>query len=92
MEHLIKVACEINLGQLIAIGAMFFFAYMKFSKKFDIDQRFEKIEARLDKMDLRFERIEMKLIDLDKRLFVVETLMHMKECCVLKNDHKDIAQ
>ena len=38
------------------------------------------------KFDRRLEKIEDKINNIDKRLVAVETLLHMKECCMLKDD------
>lgn len=29
-----------------------------------------------------------KLNDIDKRIFAIETMMHMKDCCMLKDDRQ----
>lgn len=51
-----------------------------------VEKRFEKMEARFDKIDARFEKIEITINDIDKRVFAIETMFHMKDCCVLKSD------
>ena len=38
-----------------------------------------RIEDRLGKMD-------EKVNDIDKRIFAIETMLHMKDCCALKDD------
>lgn len=48
--------------------------------------RLNKIEIRLDKIEDRITKLDDKVNALDKRLAIVETLLHMKECCVLKDD------
>lgn len=34
----------------------------------------------------KIEKLDDKVADIDKRLFSVERMMHMKECCVIKDD------
>lgn len=34
----------------------------------------------------RMEKIEEKISDIDKRVFAIETMLHMKDCCMLKED------
>lgn len=51
------------------------FAYVKWV----IWHRLGKIDDPLNKMD-------EKINSIDKRLVAIETLLHMKECCVLKDD------
>lgn len=36
----------------------------------------------------RMDKIEEKLNQIDKRLVAVETILHMKECCLLKDERK----
>lgn len=39
------------------------------------------IWAKISKMD-------DKITDIDKRVFGIETMLHMKDCCILKTDEK----
>ncbi len=39
-------------------------------------------------INTRLTKIEDKINDIDKRLVAVETLLHMKECCMLKDEKK----
>ena len=41
---------------------------------------------RIDKLDSRMDRIEINIADIDKRVFGIETMLHMKDCCVLKEN------
>jgi|GEM_PF-1598367 hypothetical protein len=43
-----------------------------------MNKRFENIENKLDKID-------QKVTDIDKRVFAMETMLHMKDCCMLKD-------
>jgi len=49
------------------------------------DKRFENVESKLDKIESRLEKVEEKINNIDKRLIAVETMMHMKDCCMLKD-------
>jgi len=65
------------------------FMWAHFNRRFDkVDQRFEKVDQRFDKVDQRFEKIESTLNDIDKQVFAVETMLHMKDCCMLKDDRQ----
>lgn len=48
----------------------------------DIDQ----LTGRLDKMTVRIDQMQHSINEIDKRLYGVETVLHMKDCCVLKQD------
>ena len=75
-----------NAGFGITFSLMFLM-WNHFNKKFEqIDQRFEKVYQRFEKIDQRLERIEDKINALDKRLVAVETMMHMKDGCMIKDD------
>lgn len=50
------------------------------------NKRFDGIEARLDRLESRIERLEGRFAELDKRIFGIEAILHMKDCCVLKPD------
>lgn len=88
-----KIIEEINpvqLGILIAFGWYF---YRKLDLKLKkIEDYLYYLELRLDHVHERMQRIEIHIETLDKRLFIVETLLHMKECCMLKSDAKEKAQ
>jgi predicted nucleic acid-binding Zn-ribbon protein len=89
MEVFIEILKEINVSELIAMGIMLWFFYSRMEKKFDkINDRFEKVDARFEKVDARFEKIEITLNDIDKRVFGIETMLHMKDCCILKSDQQ----
>lgn len=36
----------------------------------------------------RLDKLELKVDSMDKRLVAVETILHMKECCMLKDESK----
>lgn len=61
--------------------------------KIDIGAKIDRIETRMDRLETRIDRIETKvegiqasLNEIDKRLYAVEMVLHMKDCCMLKQD------
>jgi uncharacterized membrane protein len=34
----------------------------------------------------KIEKIEVRVNDIDRRLLIIETMLHMKDCCLLKSD------
>ena len=58
----------------------------------EINQLDAKLSDRIDKLDTklsdRIDKLDVKVTDIDKRLFGVETLLHMKDCCMLKDDRQ----
>ena len=50
------------------------------------DEKFTKIEDRFTKLEHKIDDVKNHVIDIDKRLYAVETLLHMKDCCILKQD------
>lgn len=42
--------------------------------------------VRTDKLENKLEGMNTKLSDLDKRLYAIETVLRMKECCILQTD------
>lgn len=36
----------------------------------------------------RIDKIDEKISNIDKRLVAVETILHMKECCMLRDDQR----
>lgn len=46
----------------------------------------DKIDAKFEKIDGKFDTITRDINEMKERIAKVETLLHMKECCVLKDD------
>jgi hypothetical protein len=76
-ELIVEFLKEINIGQLIAVAGMFWFFYSRLDNK--MNEKFGKIDSKIDDMNL-------KMAEMDKRLYGIETVLHMKDCCVLKQD------
>ena len=36
----------------------------------------------------RIDKLDAKINDIDKRVFGIETMLHMKDCCMLKDDRQ----
>lgn len=85
-----KIIEEINPGQLGILFAFGWYFYNRLDMKFE--DKFDKLEVKIEKLENKIDAIDRRVQDVDKRLFVVETLLHMKECCMLKNDAKEKAQ
>lgn len=51
----------------------------------NLSKRIEKVEITLGD---RIGKVETTVNDIDKRLFGVETMLHMKDCCVLQNQNE----
>lgn len=79
-QDFINFLSRIDIPTLIPIAFMFWFL------KSHQDKKFEKIDKKFEKIDERFEKVEDKITGLDKRLVAIETILHMKECCMLKNE------
>lgn len=47
---------------------------------------YSRIDKRFDGVNAELKETNSKLNDIDKRLYAVETVLHMKDCCVLKQD------
>ena len=46
------------------------------------------LSKRMDTQGEKIEEINSKVSELDKRLYGIETVLHMKECCVLQQDQR----
>ena len=46
----------------------------------------DRLTKRLDDTNKRIDDSNVKLTEIDKRLYGIETVLHMKDCCVLKSD------
>lgn len=44
------------------------------------------IWGKINHIEDRMIKIDEKVTDVDKRVFAIETMMHMKDCCMLKDD------
>ncbi len=51
-----------------------------------LNGRIDKTDSRIDKLNEKFDTLTEKTSEIDKRLYGIETVLHMKDCCVLKQD------
>lgn len=42
------------------------------------------LTKKIDAIIARLDRVDNKVNELDKRIIAIETMMHMKDCCILK--------
>ena len=45
-----------------------------------------RLTKRIDDQGKKIDEVNTKVAELDKRLYGIETVLHMKDCCVLKQD------
>ena len=38
----------------------------------------------------KLSKVDDKITDIDKRVFAIETMMHMKDCCMLKDERSSL--
>jgi len=60
-------------GQTAIFGFIFLFIWNQISK---LGEKLSDVDKRLNE----------KISDIDKRLYGIETVLHMKDCCMLKQD------
>lgn len=53
----------------------------------NLNKKIEKIEQKLEE---KIELINTRVTDMDKRLFGIETMLHMKDCCMLKDERQTL--
>lgn len=59
--------------QTTVLGTVFLFLWNNLSKK-------------IDELSKKMEEMNLKISEIDKRLYGIETVLHMKDCCILKQD------
>lgn len=70
---------------IAAFGGM----WIAISRRFEsIDKRFESIDKRFESIEKRLDKLDEKVTDIDKRVFAIETMLHMKDCCMLKDERQ----
>ena len=80
MEIVYQVLNDLDKGQIVAVGLMFWFFYSRINKRFD------KVDDRFDKIEIRIEKLDEKITDIDRRVCRMEGALNNKECCLLKED------
>lgn len=49
---------------------------------------YTSLSKKIEKVDFKIDKIETQMNDIDKRVFAIETMLHMKDCCMLKDDRQ----
>lgn len=73
MEYIIENIKSMDLGQLIGMAIIMWFFY-------------SRLETKIEKVEMKIEKLDLKINDIDKRVFAIETMLHMKDCCMLKDE------
>ncbi len=73
MWRLTQIVMWIVALQTGVLGGIFLFLWNNLSK-------------RIDDQSKTLGEMNTKIGDIDKRLYGIETVLHMKDCCVLKQD------
>ncbi len=77
MEPVIEMLKTMDIGQVLVLGLMLWFFYSR------LENKIEKMDV---KLSLKIEKLDEKISDIDKRVFAIETMLHMKDCCMLKDE------
>ena len=101
IEYFVEILKEINIAQMAIIGIMFWFFYSRLDGKISnldtklsgkIDAVDKKLSNRIDdverKLSDKIDKLDLKAQDIDKRVFGIETMLHMKECCLIKDERR----
>lgn len=92
---IIDLLKEINVFQIISIIFSMWFFYSRLDNK--INKLDKKLEVKIEKLDEKLENInenlsakindlDKKVIDIEKRIYGIEMILHMKDCCMLKDN------
>jgi hypothetical protein len=81
------------------LGGIFAFLWNNLSKRMDnvegglakkiddLSNKVDRNEAKFnEKLDAKIDPIQHSLNELDKRVYGIESVLHMKDCCILKQD------
>lgn len=83
IDWILEILKEINIAQLIAIGAMIWFFYQRLEKKID------KVNERIDKVNERIDKLSEKVEDIDRRLCRIEGSLQTQGHCLFNQSHND---
>lgn len=85
--------------QTAVLGGVFAFLWNNLSKRVEdlstrVDEKFDDLSARIDRneakfnarLDFKIDPLQHSINEIDKRMYGIETVLHMKDCCVLKSD------
>lgn len=98
MDTILELLKEINIGQLVAIGAMFWFFYSRLEAK--IEKLDEKLETRTKGLDdkitcsekslgLRIDKLSERVEDVDRRLCRIEGSLATQGHCLFHKQQEE---
>lgn len=89
-QYFVEILKEINIAQLVVIALMFWFFYSRLDGKITgLDKKLsDKIDSVDHKLSDRIDKLDLKLQDIDKRVFGIETMLRMQECCMIKDERR----
>ena len=54
--------------------------------KSDLQKDINRLDTEIKVQSTKIDGLNIKITEIDKRLYGIETVLHMKDCCVLKQD------
>jgi hypothetical protein len=86
MNEILEFIKGFDLHTLISLGIFIWFGKTHFDKKF-ASVEIQISDTRKEMIDLRKEMIDLRkdMHSIDKRLISIETMLHIKDCCMLKD-------
>ena len=86
MENTINLLTWVIGGGFTLIFALLLILYREIR---EVDEKLSKsISEFSQKTSESISELSQKTSDIDKRLYGIETVLHMKDCCILKADQK----
>lgn len=92
---------EINVFQIISIIIIMWFFYSRLDNKINktsdkLEQKIDKLEQKIDStnenLSEKINDLDKKVTDIEKRIYGIEMILHMKDCCMLKENHMKKAE
>lgn len=83
-QFILDVLEKMDIPHLIGIVLIGLFFYSRLEKK--IEKTEEKLEKILHDLNKEQKQTNLIIFGMDKRIVAIETLIHMKECCILKEN------
>lgn len=83
MEAVIEIIKDMNIGQLIAMGIMFWVANGRVNNK--IEKIDEKLTNTILKLESKVDKLSDKVEDIDRRLCRIEGSLATKGHCLIEN-------
>lgn len=91
MDQLIQMLAQAEWTTIVLVGGMLLWLNSHISKKIDkteerLDNKIDKLDNKIDKLENKVDNLSHEVNDIKMRMYGVETVLHMKDCCVLKSD------